>query len=247
MRILLLDCETSPNVAYVWSLINNKYISPDMMAKPGRTISWAAKWYGEDEVMFNSVYHNRPDRMFKKIHGLLDKADAVVHYNGVRFDIPVLNKEFLLRGMTPPAPYKQIDLLKTARQRFRLPSYKLSYITKELGLGGKVDTKGFSLWEGCMRNDPASWELMREYNIGDVVLLEKVYDVLKPWIKGHANWSALTGEHVCPNCGSHNVKKRGTYLTGNRTYQRYACSDCGAWSRDILSDKNKKAVLTNAQ
>lgn len=247
MRLLLLDIECSPNVAYVWSLFNNKYISPDMLAKPGKTISWAAKWYGDDEIMFASTYHNRPYRMFNKIHSLLDKADAVVHYNGAAFDVPTLNKEFLERGMKPPAPYKEIDLLRTVRKRFKLPSNKLSYVAKHLGLEGKLEHKGFSLWEGCMKGDPESWETMREYNIRDVKLLEEVYDRLKPWIPNHANFSAHTGEHCCPNCGSTDLVRRGMYLTGNRMYQRYQCKDCGAWSRDVTSDKNKKASITHAR
>ncbi|NIV35232.1 MAG: hypothetical protein GWN58_38990, partial [Anaerolineae bacterium] len=41
---------------------------------------------------------------------LLDEADAVVHYNGKKFDIPTLNREFVKYGFTPPSPYKQIDL-----------------------------------------------------------------------------------------------------------------------------------------
>ena len=44
--------------------------------------------------------------MIKGIHKLLDECDAVIHYNGSKFDIPTLNKEFLLHGLHPPAPYK---------------------------------------------------------------------------------------------------------------------------------------------
>ena len=70
--------------------------------------------------------------MLEGIHKLLDEADAVIHYNGKRFDIPSLNKEFLLNGMFPPAPFKEIDLLTVARGRFRFVSNKLDYVAQQL-------------------------------------------------------------------------------------------------------------------
>ncbi len=45
--------------------------------------------------MFDSVYKSDRKSMLKSIHSLMDEADAIVHYNGNRFDIPMLNKEFL--------------------------------------------------------------------------------------------------------------------------------------------------------
>jgi predicted RNA-binding Zn-ribbon protein involved in translation (DUF1610 family)/DNA polymerase elongation subunit (family B) len=243
MKILLLDIETAPHIAYVWSLVNNQYINPDMLVHQGRTLCWAAKWYGEEEMMFSSVHRTRPKTMAKAIHRLLDEADAVVHYNGTKFDIPTLNQEFLLHGLTPASPVKQIDLLKTVRQRFRFPSNKLSYVSQKLGLGSKTEHKGFALWEGCMAGDPESWATMEEYNKQDVLLLESLYDKLKPWIKGHANVGLYTGESVCPNCGSHNIKKRGVAHTATRSYQRYRCNDCGAWSRSVKADKDSAAKL----
>lgn len=77
--------------------------------------------------------------MLKQIHALLNEADAVVHYNGAKFDIPTLNKEFILHGLPPPAPYKQIDLLRTARSQFKFPSNKLDYIAQALDLGKRLN------------------------------------------------------------------------------------------------------------
>ncbi len=41
-------------------------------------------------------------------------APILSNYNGNRFDIPMLNKEFLEAGMPPPSPAKHIDLLQTS-------------------------------------------------------------------------------------------------------------------------------------
>lgn len=243
MKVLLLDIETAPHIAYVWSLVNNNYINPDMLVHQGRTLCWAAKWYGEDDVYFDSVYQSSPRAMCRRAHKLIDQADAVIHYNGTKFDIPMLNQEFLLHGLAPASPVKQIDLLKTVRNKFRFPSNKLSYVSSKLGLGSKVEHKGFALWEGCLRNDAESWELMERYNKQDVVLLEALYEKLKPWVKSPPNYSTFTGEEVCPSCGSHSLKKRGVAHTATRTYQRYRCGDCGAWSRSVKSQQVPAAKL----
>lgn len=231
MKILFLDIETFPNVVYTWGLFN-QFINHTHIVDSGRTACWSAKWLGEKKVMYAGLDTHSNRNMLREIHRLLDEADAVVHYNGKRFDIPTLNKEFIKHGMSPPAPYKQIDLLTVARSQFRFTSNKLDYIAKFLGLGGKEHHKGHSLWVGCMNNDPASWKVMQRYNKRDVTLLEDVYDKMLPWIPRHANWSVFQNALVCPNCGSMHFQKRGLEHTMMGTYQRYQCNKCRKWFRD---------------
>lgn len=235
MKILLLDIETAPNVAHVWGLWQQN-VGLNQIIDSGYVMCWAAKWYGEDEVMFDSVQQSKPKSMLRRIYKLLEDAEAVIHYNGTKFDIPTLNKEFLLYGMTPPAPYKQIDLLRTARSQFRFPSNKLDYIAKTLGLGGKVQHSGHELWIQCMARNGEAWEQMEAYNKQDVVLLEKVYDRLKPWIKGHANHGVYEDGLCCPNCSSIKYQRRGYAMTNAYKYQRFQCKDCGAWFRASKTD-----------
>jgi DNA polymerase elongation subunit (family B) len=181
--------------------------------------------------MFDSVFKSTPKNMVKRIHKLLDEADVVIHYYGSRFDIPVLNKEIIMHGMTPPAPYKEIDLLKTVRSKFRFTSNKLDYVAQRLGLGKKHETD-FKLWVDCMNKDPKAWKKMERYNRQDVKLLEKLYVKLLPWIKGHANHNLYGKSLVCPNCGSSKMQKRGVATTATLRYTRYQCTGCGRWSRD---------------
>lgn len=197
----------------------------------GYVLCWAAKWYGEDEVMFDSVNRSKPKSMLSRIYKLINESDAIVHYNGTKFDMPTLNKEFLMHDMLPPAPYKQIDLLQTARRQFRFPSNKLDYIAKQLGLGCKTHHKGHQLWIDCMAKQTEAWKVMEEYNKNDVVLLEKVYDKLKPWIKNHPNHNAYEGFLCCPKCGSDNYQSRGHAVTSTLKYRRFQCKACGGWFR----------------
>ena len=190
--------------------------------------------------------------MVAQIWELLDEADAVVHYNGARFDIPTLNREFLMLGMTPPSPYHQIDLLRVVRSSFRFLSNKLDYVAQQLGVGGKVQHKGMDMWRECMEGDPISWAKMEEYNVEDVFLLERLYPLLLPWIKNHPNHALYQDNTrpVCPNCGSEHVNKQGIETTKTLHYQRYKCMGCGTnvRGRTGLTDKvQKQFILTQSK
>lgn len=216
------------------------------------TMCWAAKWYGKKEVMFSSVFHNSEQDMLKQIHDLLDEADAVIHYNGKKFDIPTLNKEFITHGMIPPNPYHQIDLLHVAKKRFRFVSNKLDHVAEMLGVGNKVKHEGHELWVKCMNNDPEAWEKMKSYNIQDVNLLEEVYNKMLPWIQDHPNHALYTDQDrpICTNCGSHQVIKKGIETTKTFEYQRYSCKSCGTplRGRYSITDKDKrKNILTQSK
>jgi DNA polymerase elongation subunit (family B) len=236
MKLLFLDIETSPNTAYVWKLFKET-IPLARLIDSSEVLCWSAKFAGDKKVMFDSIYQSSPKKMLANIHKLLDECDAVVHYNGRSFDIPILNKEFLIYGFTPPAPYKQIDLINTARSQFRFTSNKLDYICQRLGLGAKPETN-FQLWVDCMNKDARAWKLMEKYNKNDVVMLENLYNKLLPWIKGHPNVALYKErtEQRCPRCGGKHYQSRGYIYTATCRYNRYRCSDCGTWFRDRVNN-----------
>lgn len=251
MKILLLDIETSPNIAHVWGLWQQN-VSLSQLVDSSYTMCFSAKWLGEDDVLFSSVYHDGEEDMLAKLWALLDNADAVVHYNGTKFDIPTCNKEFILNEMEPPSPYHQIDLLKVARSKFRFPSNKLDYVAKALGLGQKVKHIGHELWVNCMAEDPVAWKQMKEYNIGDVTLLEKVYKRMLPWISRHPNHGLYTNDDypVCPNCGGRHIVKKGVETTLTMAYQRFKCKECGTNIRgrtNILEKEKRDSILTQSK
>lgn len=246
MRILLLDIESAPNLAHVWGLWNQNVGINQIMAS-GYTMCYSAKWYGQEDVIFDSIYTTAHKKMILGAHSLLDEADAVVHYYGTKFDIPTLNKEFLLLGLKPPAPYKQIDLYTTAKSVFKFPSNKLDYIAQALKVGNKTKNMSHDIWVKCMNKDPDAWKQMMEYNIQDVLLLEKVYDKMKPWIKGHANHSLYSENGlVCPNCGGAHYQRRGFAYTQAAKYIRLQCKDCGHWFRNgsSLAPKPKDKFMS---
>lgn len=244
MKILEIDIETAPAEAYVWTLYD-EVIPIQRLKNAGYTLSWAAKWYGEDEIMCESLRTTSRKKMIKSIHSLLSEADAVIHYNGKRFDVPTLNKDFILNGMGPPSPYIQIDLYPIVKKNFKLPSYKLEYVSQVLGIGEKVDHRGFDMWVECMEGNEKSFKEMEEYNKGDIVLLDRLYTLVRPWITNHPNVALYMDQdkRICPVCGSNHLHSRGTKKTKVLEYRSYHCLDCGAWPRERLA--KKKAARKN--
>jgi hypothetical protein len=85
------------------------------------------------------------------------------------------------------------------------------------------------------------------HNCGqDVILLEKVYLKLLPYMQTHPNMGAFvdSDEPMCPNCASENLQKRGYTVTNSAKYQRVQCMDCGAWSRLKVNLMEKGKVKT---
>lgn len=245
MKLLLLDIETAPHLSATWGLYDQN-VALDQLLEPGYTLCWAAKWHGDKEVMFESIVTGER-KMVRRVHKLLGEADAVCHYNGTKFDIPTLNKEFLLQDLKPPAPFREIDLLKTARQRFKLASNKLDFVAQELGLGAKTKHKGMALWLGCMKKNPEDWKVMETYNKQDVLLLEKVYDRLLPWIVGHPNLSVMEDAECCPKCGSESFQARGRAISAGGVYSRFQCNDCGGWFKASRREKTFNTQFREAR
>jgi len=221
-KILLLDIETAPGVAYIWNLFDSM-IPLERLIAPSRMLCWAAKWYRGGW----SAADERGGRegLLQPLHELLSEADAVVTYNGDKFDLPKINGEFVAAGLAPVPPVPSIDLYKTAK-KLGYQSNKLLFVSNHLGIGSKVDTGGFKLWRDVMAGDEKAWAKMLRYNKQDVALLEKLYTKLRPYIKTHPT---LHAREKCLVCGSSRVQRRGHRRTRAFMIERLHCQGCGAW------------------
>lgn len=233
MKILNLDIECSPAKVYIWDL-KTRYVPPDRIIEPKRMLCFAAKWLGEPKVYFYSVWHDGRAKMLRRIWELLDECDAVLHYNGIRFDIPNIQAEFLIEGLLPPSPYKQIDLYKTVVRKFGLMSRSLDQVSKAIGTSRKLEHEGFALWPKVMAGEPEACKKMRLYNIQDVRCNEETYERLLPWIVNHPNRGLYDGKDCCPSCGSAKIEPRGLSFTAVSSFQQYQCLSCGRWMKDAV-------------
>ena len=238
--VLFFDIETMANLAYVWNLYETDVISVE---KPWYVLSFAYKWLGEKTIYAFSLPNfdgyekdkTNDKELCRMMWKLLDEADVVVAHNGTAFDVKKMTAKFVQHGFPPPTPYQQIDTLTIAKKYFKFDSNKLDNLAQYLGIGQKVNTGGFELWEGCgVRDDKSAWKKMVQYNKHDVWLLEKIYKKFLPYITDHPNYNLFTDRGVCPNCGG-KLQSRGYALTRVTKYQRFQCQSCGAWSKKPIN------------
>jgi hypothetical protein len=225
-RILFLDIETRPAVAYVWQLFDVT-VALNQVVDPGGTICFAAKWAGDRQMLFYSDWQHGHAEMIAQAHHLLSEADAVVTYNGDRFDIPKLRGEFLMAQMPPPPPVTSIDVYKTIKKHGLL-SNKLAFVGPLLTDEGKLKHEGMELWTKVLGGDAAAQKKMQRYCSQDVRLLEKVYDRVRPYVTNHPHMG-MRGPLQCGACGSHQVQSRGVRRTKASFITRLHCQACGAW------------------
>src|SRR5690606_1615082 len=181
-KILTLDVETAPILSSVWRLFKEN-IGINQIEQDWYLLSWAAKWFHENEVLYQDKrdsWNSEDDyELLLGVHKLLDEADILITQNGKNFDEKKLNTRFILNGLKPPSSYRHIDTIEIAKRHFGFSSNKLEYMTDRLCKKYKkskhIKFPGFELWKECLKGNPAAWDEMEEYNIFDVLSLEELY------------------------------------------------------------------------
>ncbi len=249
-RLIVWDCETSLAKGYffgkVWETNIVEVIEQSFM------LSFSYKVLGEKQIYtyalpdFSDYKRDKhsDSQLLKKLHEVLSSADILIHHNGNSFDVPTANTRMLFHDLVPPPPFKTIDTCKEARRVLKLPSNKLDDIGEYFGLGRKLAHTGKHLWLACMNGDLKAFKEMKNYNEQDVVLLEKVYLKLRPFIK-HPNINIATRTMgACPKCGSKDLQHRGFAYTRTSESPRLWCKDCGGWSLGKKEPLAKKIHIT---
>jgi len=186
MKILMLDIETTPMQVYTWGLWDQN-IGINQIIKHTEMMCFGAKWLGQKKVTFKSVHHDGKQNMLETLHEMMDQADVLIGWNSAAFDHKHIRREFLEAGLEPPKPTKDLDLMTVVKANFLFPSNKLDYVAQKLGVGAKVKHSGFELWIDCMDGKDSAWREMKKYQIQDVELLDKLYNVLLPWLPGKSS------------------------------------------------------------
>lgn len=186
---LLIDFELFPNLCYTWGMFEQNVIQ---IVRPRMICSVAWKWLGDSKAYVKALpdfSEYRRDKfsnleLMRHIRDLVNQASIVVGHNVDAFDLKRGNTDMIKGNLQPPAPYRTIDTLKIARQKFGFNSNRLGDLCDFLGVPGKVKHEGFALWGKCMAGDMKAWGRMKRYNKGDVdPCLEGVYRKLIPWYR----------------------------------------------------------------
>jgi hypothetical protein len=226
-KILLLDIEWKPTKAYVWQPWQEN-ITPEKIIEHGGLLCVGLKWLGSKDVVVFSEWEHGHQEMVSLTHAMLSEAEMVVTYNGDKYDLKKLEGEFLLAGLPPPPTPTSVDVLKAVK-KFGFFMNRLGFVAPFLGLGGKLEHEGMALWTKVDKGDEKARKKMAKYCAQDVLLLEKLYKKIRPYIRNHPRTNKTTG-HKCGACGSEKLQSRGYRYTKAFRIQRIQCQNCGSWS-----------------
>ena len=246
MRLLNLDIETIPGAALFFDRRKPVYIGPEAVLSPSRVGCMAYQWVdlsSRQGLTFGPIKFTaewKPGgapKFAANVHALLEQADAVVSYNGVKFDLPKLNGLTTKHGFSSLPDPVHVDLFRCAR-KLGLDSASLNNVLQEfLGLS-KLDNDGMALWKAVYMGDKEARAKMEAYNRVDVERTGQLLAFF--WSRGfnlgipHVGLFEGVGSKEtpsCPGCGlTAFMTRQGVRLARKGVYQRYRCTDCGRWS-----------------
>lgn len=247
-KILMIDIETAPGIVRTHSYFKTTY-GASMVVRHPFMLCWAAKWYGQDGILFDRISDAGGDdrKISASLSEIVASADMIVAHNGRAFDVAFLSARLCAHGLPPIRPVRVYDTYRAARSCFKFAHNSLEGIARTLGIGSKLPHRGDEMWKGCEAGDLTSWGEMEEYNVHYVVLLEGVYTRLRTFDPRHPNLALFwpdDGSIRCPRCqaaGSMKEDVRGC-TTNLSVFPLFRCEGCGAWLRSGVREE-REAVL----
>ena len=161
-------------------------------------------------------------KLIKDLWQLFDTHDILIGHNIARFDVRKANSRFIYWGLKPPSPCRLVDTLREIRKVAYQDSNKLGSVSQFMGFGDKLPTQGWDTWRGAIDGHRPSWTILKKYNRHDVVITEKVWERLAPWMRNHPPMHP----YGCPVCGD-NMHRRGRVRQSNKF--QFNCPSCGHW------------------
>lgn len=256
----LVTGNCSPSLGYYYG---GYEVTPIKEVRGPILLSVAWKWLGEKDAHCLTLYDRSTvdpynDKLLvNELWNLIDEANIVCGHNSRRFDDKMANYFFIKHDMTPPSPYKPFDTLQTVRKYFKFNRNNLDYLGKVLVGEGKTEITYGDVWEdlleGNKKEKKKASDLMKAYNLKDVILLEKIYNKMLPWATNHPNMALYSGqEQICPRCGKSSEFSVKSYRrTGVQINAiQYQCKKCGGYvtrklEKEEREELKEKGVLTS--
>lgn len=198
--------------------------------KHAELLCFAYKELGSKTTHVFSLRTHTKQELLQELWNMADRAGVLIAHNGKSFDVRMMNTFFIANGFPPPSPYKLIDTKLVAKRYFRFPSNSLNELAYFFGLDPKLDAPK-SLWLQIRSTEEdtrlKAYKKMEPYNKRDVVLLEEVYVIMRPWIENHPDQKLYKPGEGCWRCHMENTQKRGKKPRVLGWVQEYCCKNCG--------------------
>ena len=183
-----MDLEVTAHTGYFWGKSwETNIIEP---ISYGKILSYSAKFMGKRPVTRGWCHfkENGEKELVKELWKLLDECDYVVGHNLKQFDLRWIYTRMSFYKMPMPSGFKVIDTKTESKKYLYVPSHSLNNLAQYFGLGKKIEHEGFVLWKNCVAGNKKAWRKMLKYNQQDTLLLEKVFNKLRPL---NPNWVLL--------------------------------------------------------
>ena len=247
--MVVFDLETLPNLPEalkVW---------PSLSAYPGITLraSITSIACGAWKVLGTETVHcvhawdfptwdtdvNDDRGVCETLYGVIEQADCVITHNGKRFDWKFLQTRLRFHDLPPLPPIHHVDTCQEAKKHLFVLNNRLNTVARFLTEKEKMEHEGWDLWVSVHGRKPDAMQRMSAYCKQDVVVLEEVFQSLKPLIKTLPNYNLFSPMRAksCPVCGSTRLSSNGKRHTSTRSYFRYICQDCKHWTHTDVKDE----------
>ncbi len=226
-RIVYFDIETSPNEVLSWRIGRNLTLTMDNIIKERQIICACWKYKGDPTVYSVDWGRAMSDvKVVKKLIKVIGESEVAIAHNGDGFDLKWLKGRAMMLHLPPISNISSIDTYKLSANNFNLNCHKLDYLSKIATGKGKLHTE-YQLWKDVIKGKQRALKRMVTYCKRDVVLLEKVYEYILPYVDNlPVHFGIIEGgdKFACPKCGTYDFIKYGKYHTAANSYQKYRCA-----------------------
>lgn len=240
-KILFFDIETSPLQAWVWSPGQQYVGHKQLVSGHSRWGIICITYCWDDGKKAQAIDWGYEEQDTGKVVAEFDKiaaeADVVIGKNSDNFDVKMINSARMFAGLPglPAWALSSDDLQKQMKKYFRMPSQSLDYYSKELGIGGKIKMEMQDWIDIVEKNHNGQKKLdkMLKYGKKDVEDTRKLWHMLSEHFDSKFNSARFNNFAVAckhADCGSENVFKNGSKMSGGIKYQTYGCADCGRYA-----------------
>lgn len=168
--------------------------SSQLNASFGFIVSYCIKSDGEDVIVGDKLSArdfrqkdklSTDKRVVESLVKNLENYDVVTTFFGSYFDIPFIRSRALKHGLDflGYGSLAHVDVWKWAKRNLKLHSHRLEAVAGHFGVSSKTKLEP-STWSRGTMGDLEAIDEIYEHNRQDVVTLEKVYHILKPYSAG---------------------------------------------------------------
>jgi len=204
------------------------------------------KVLGEPKVHMESVWAtDQKDplddkELCKRIRSILNEADMLVTYNGIKCDVPFIQTRLLHHNLDPLPPIAHKDVYYTAKFKLKLSRNRLYDVETFLGLKDKKTPVKLYQWlKALVGNKQAQNEILHHCK-QDVLVLEDAYLKLRPLMLSHPR---LQDHGSCNKCGGLLLRNKIYYTANKYSKITMKCKSCGGYETRDTTAKERSEWL----